>query len=101
MGLGRRGGDRAAALPRHDDQPEHPHGLIESVAGLALIATFAAAAASALGDAEHREAAAITFLVAASGLHLAGIGAAFWGLVAGGVFLLVMRRRRGRHASAR
>ncbi|MCE1177944.1 MAG: benzoate/H(+) symporter BenE family transporter [Micrococcales bacterium] len=78
-----------------------PDGLIESVAGLALIATFAAAAVSALGDAEHREAAAITFLVAASGLHLAGIGAAFWGLLAGGVFLLVMRRRRGRHASAR
>lgn len=30
-----------------------------------------------------REAAAITFVVAASGLTLAGIGAAFWALIAG------------------
>jgi benzoate membrane transport protein len=34
----------------------------------------------------------ITFLVTASGLTVAGIGSAFWGLVAGVVTLLIWRR---------
>ena len=60
-----------------------PPGLLAAVAGLALVATFAAAASSAMGDEVHREAAAVTFLVAASGFSVAGIGAAFWALIAG------------------
>ena len=60
-----------------------PPGLLAAVAGLALVATFASAASSAMGDELHREAAAVTFLVAASGFSVAGIGAAFWALVAG------------------
>jgi benzoate membrane transport protein len=36
-----------------------------------------------VSDAERREPALITFLVTASGLHILGIGAAFWGIVAG------------------
>jgi benzoate membrane transport protein len=35
----------------------------------------------------------VTFLVTASGLSMAGIGSAFWGLVAGAVTLLALRRR--------
>ena len=73
-----------------------PAGIMAAIAGLALIGTFASAAGSALADGSHREAAAITFLVAASGLSLGGIGAAFWGLLAGGTYLVVMRGpRRG------
>lgn len=60
-----------------------PPGLLAAVAGLALVASFAGAASSAMGDATHREAAAVTFLVAASGVAVAGIGAAFWSLIAG------------------
>ncbi len=70
-----------------------PAGVIASVAGLALLGTFGSAASSALSDAGFREAAALTFVVAASGLTLGGIGAAFWALVAGGLFVLVMHWR--------
>ena len=68
-----------------------PAGVIATVAGLALIGTFGSAAASALGDDDYREAAAVTFVVAASGLTIVGVGAAFWALLAGGVFLVVLR----------
>jgi benzoate membrane transport protein len=66
-----------------------PAGIMGAIAGLALIGTFAAAAGSALADGSHREAAAVTFLVAASGVAFGGIGAAFWGLLAGGAYLFV------------
>ncbi|QIX28529.1 benzoate/H(+) symporter BenE family transporter [Nocardioides sp. JQ2195] len=75
-----------------------PDGLVETIAGLALLGTLAGAASAALGDNEHREAGALTIVVAASGMTIAGIGAAFWGLVAGAAYLLVMHsvaRRRG------
>ena len=67
-----------------------PAGVIAAVAGVALLGTFGAAAASALGDERRREAAAITFVVAASGLSIAGVGAAFWALLAGGLYLAVL-----------
>ena len=70
-----------------------PAGLIAAVAGVALLGTFGSAAASALRDESHREAAALTFVVAASGVAVAGVGAAFWSLLAGGLYLLVMSRR--------
>ncbi|QLY32094.1 benzoate/H(+) symporter BenE family transporter [Nocardia huaxiensis] len=60
-----------------------PRGVLETVAGLALIATLAGALTAALSTAEHRSAAAITFVVAASGVTVLGIGGAFWALVAG------------------
>ncbi|WP_336324845.1 benzoate/H(+) symporter BenE family transporter, partial [Stenotrophomonas muris] len=43
-----------------------------------------------------REAALVTFLVTASGVSLAGIGSAFWGLLAGALCLLVLRARHHR-----
>ncbi len=73
-----------------------PRGVLETVAGLALIGTFAAALAAALGPFEHRIAGASTFLVAASGFAVFGVGAAFWGLVAG---LLVRWALSARHTS--
>jgi len=60
-----------------------PAGLLAAAAGLALMGTLGSSAAGALGQAEGREAAVVTFLVAASGISVAGIGAAFWGLLAG------------------
>lgn len=74
-----------------------PAGIIAAIAGLALLGAFGSAARSALSDDRYREAAALTFVVAASGLVVHGIGAAFWALVAGGLYLLVMHLggRRG------
>ncbi len=72
-----------------------PRELVMAIAGLALFGTIGGALAAALGDEKEREPALITFLVTASGLTLAGIGAAFWGLVAGTLarFVLAARRR--------
>lgn len=66
--------------------------LIQAVAGLALIGAFAGAATAAFHDPKSREAAAITFIVTASGITLAGISGAFWGLIAGGAVHLLHRR---------
>lgn len=65
--------------------------LIEAVAGLALIGAFVSSAVAALGAKDHREAAAITFLVTASGIGFFGISGAFWGLAAGGATVLITR----------
>jgi benzoate membrane transport protein len=60
-----------------------PPDVIGAIAGLALLGTLAGSLAAALGTPQDREAAAITFVVAASGLAFGGIGAAFWALAAG------------------
>ncbi len=65
--------------------------LIEMVAGLALLGPLAASVKTALEDEDTREAAVVTFVVAASGLSIAGIGGAFWGLIAGGAILGLKR----------
>ncbi|GAA3224593.1 benzoate/H(+) symporter BenE family transporter [Actinocorallia longicatena] len=57
--------------------------LIETVAGLALLAAFASSLHAAVQAPATRDEAVITFVVAASGITLLGIGAPFWGLVAG------------------
>jgi benzoate membrane transport protein len=72
--------------------------LIQAVAGLALISAFANSALNAFKEIEGREAAAVTFLVTASGVSFAGISGAFWGLIAGGLMLALARftaKRRG------
>jgi benzoate membrane transport protein len=60
-----------------------PAALIVTVAGLALIAPLTGALGAAMTEADSRLAAAVTFVVTASGLSLFGIGAAFWGLMCG------------------
>jgi benzoate membrane transport protein len=72
-----------------------PPELVKTLAGLALLGTIASALSAALKDEAHRDAAALTFLVCLSGVSAFGIGAAFWGVVAGGVALLVLRLGRG------
>ena len=65
--------------------------LIEAVAGLALLGALGSALHNALAEVHEREAALATFVVAASGVGFYGIGGAFWGLIAGGVVLVVTR----------
>ena len=71
-----------------------PRELVAAVAGLALLGTIAGGLSLALKDERHRDAAAITFLVTLSGLTMAGIGAAFWGVLAGSVTLAVQHWRK-------
>jgi benzoate membrane transport protein len=71
-----------------------PRELVAAIAGLALLGTIAGALATALKDEGHRDAAILTFLVCLSGVSALGIGAAFWGVVAGGVATVVARWRR-------
>ncbi len=70
-----------------------PKELILAIAGIALLGTIGNSLAAALHEEADREPALVTFLVTASGLSLGGIGSAFWGLVAGVITLLVLRRR--------
>ncbi|MCE8005745.1 benzoate/H(+) symporter BenE family transporter [Aestuariivita sp.] len=66
-----------------------PAALITAVAGLALIPAFVGATAAAFGDPRQLEAPAMTFLIAASGMTLFGIGGAVWGLVVGALIWIV------------
>jgi benzoate membrane transport protein len=68
--------------------------LIQSVAGLALFGALAGALHAALAEEELRLPAVATFTVAASGLVIWGIGAAFWGLLAGAGLMVLLRERR-------
>ena len=74
-----------AALPRE---------LVAALAGLALLGTIAGALATAFAEPRHRDAAAMTFIVTLSGVSIAGIGAAFWGVLAGAVTLAVQHWRK-------
>ena len=66
--------------------------LIEAVAGLALIGAFSVAVLGAFKNEAQRPAAAVTFMASASGITLFGISGAFWGLIAGGLMLALMRK---------
>ncbi len=66
-----------------------PKELVAAIAGLALLGTISGALTTALKDDDHREAALITFLVTLSGVVLADVGPAFWGVVAGSLALVV------------
>lgn len=67
--------------------------LIQAVAGLALLGSLGGALTSALSEEKDRLPALVTFVTAASGVSFGGIGAAFWGLVAGGALMLLLRWR--------
>ena len=70
-----------------------PKELIATIAGLALLGTIGSGLAAALKDETHREAATITFLVTLSGVVIAGVGSAFWGVVAGALAIFVQQYR--------
>lgn len=73
-----------------------PKELVVAIAGLALLGTIGNGLAAALREEPHREAALITFLVTLSGVVIAGVGSAFWGVVAGSFALFVQQYRRSR-----
>ncbi|WP_171882324.1 benzoate/H(+) symporter BenE family transporter [Klebsiella quasipneumoniae] len=62
-----------------------PPAWIQMLAGLALLGTIGGSLFQAVHQASERDAAVLTFLITASGVTLAGIGSAFWGVVLGGV----------------
>lgn len=80
-----------------------PTGLIAAVAGLSLLGAFGGAVQGAWSDAALRLPAVLTFLVAASGITVAGIGSAFWALVTGVIMTMAanystrLQSRRLRH----
>ena len=71
-----------------------PKELVMAIAGIALLGTIGNSLAAALREENEREPALIAFLVTASGVSFAGIGAAFWGLLAGALTLLIWRHKR-------
>lgn len=68
-----------------------PPVLIQAATGLALFGAFGGALAGAISVPAQRDAAIVTFVTAASGLSFFGVGAAFWGIVAGGALMLLNR----------
>ncbi|MDP2741907.1 MAG: benzoate/H(+) symporter BenE family transporter, partial [Hydrogenophaga sp.] len=68
-----------------------PRELVMGIAGIALLGSIGGGLHMALKDDDHREAALITFLVTLSGVVIAGIGSAFWGVVAGALALFVQQ----------
>ena len=70
-----------------------PQALVLAVAGLALLGTIASGLSVAVKDEQQRDAALLTFLVTLSGVTLAGVGSAFWGVVVGGLAQWFWTRR--------
>lgn len=64
--------------------------LIQAVAGLALLSSLTAALSGALVIEQTRLPAALTFITTASGITILGVGAPFWGLVAGIGMMVVL-----------
>lgn len=71
-----------------------PKELVMTIAGLALIGTISSGVISAVHHEQDREASMVTFFVAASGVSLFGIGSAFWALVAGCIFSVILKLRK-------
>jgi benzoate membrane transport protein len=68
--------------------------VVAALVALALLSPLMAALAGAFAQENQRFAATLTLAVTASGVAAFGIGAAFWGLVAGLGVLLLERIRR-------
>ena len=88
IGLGLAGGTIVSLMAAF------PQALVLAVAGLALLGTMASGLAVAVKDEQHREAALLTFLVTLSGVTVAGVGSAFWGVVVGGLAQWLWTRRQ-------
>jgi benzoate membrane transport protein len=77
-----------------------PRELVVALAGLALLGSIGGGLVAAMRHEREREAALITFLVTLSGVSLAGVGSAFWGVVAGAAALFVQQWRPRRQPEA-
>lgn len=69
-----------------------PKELVAALAGLALIGAITTGLVGVANDEKSRDASVLTFLVTASGMSFLGLGAAFWGLVIGGLAYLVLHK---------
>lgn len=69
-----------------------PPALVAAVAGFGLIGPMISALSAALAEPSSRDAAGVTFVVTAAGVAFLGLGAAFWGLVAGLLWRVVVAR---------
>ena len=76
-----------------------PTELVAAIATLALLGTIGGGLAAAVKEESHREAALITFLVTLSGVVIAGVGSAFWGVVAGALALFVQQYGQAKAAN--
>ena len=70
-----------------------PRELLLALAGIALLNTFAGSIKMAVSDDSLRLAGIVTFVIGAAGISVAGIGGAFWALVAGSLVWLLYRRK--------
>jgi benzoate membrane transport protein len=71
-----------------------PAELVAAVAGLALLGAIGSSLAGAMNDPDGRDSGLVAFLCTAGEFSLLGIGAPFWGLVAGVLVHLLLRWRK-------
>ena len=69
-----------------------PRDLLLALAGIALINTFASAIKTAVSEDSMRLPGVVTFVIGAAGITIAGVGGAFWALVAGILVWLIQKR---------
>ena len=70
-----------------------PKELVAALAGLALLGAIATNISVAMKNEAQREAALITFLATASGMHFLGLSSVFWGICIGMISHLVLSKR--------
>ncbi|WP_010111236.1 benzoate/H(+) symporter BenE [Acinetobacter sp. P8-3-8] len=70
-----------------------PKELIAALAGLALLGAIATNISVAMKNEAQREAALITFLATASGMHFLGLSSVFWGICIGVIAHLILTKR--------
>lgn len=71
-----------------------PKDLVTAIAGLALFGPLMGGISAMMKESRDIEPALVTFLTTASGISLFGVGAAFWGLVAGLILWAAQRAAR-------
>ncbi len=74
-----------------------PKELVAALAGLALLGAIATNISVAMKNEAQREAALITFLATASGMHFLGLSSVFWGICIGVLAHFILNKR---HASS-
>lgn len=70
-----------------------PKELVAALAGLALLGAIGTNIAIAMNNESQRDAALITFLATASGMHFLGLSSVFWGICIGIIAHLILTKR--------
>lgn len=78
-----------------------PKELVAALAGLALLGAIATNISVAMKNETQREAALITFLATASGMHFLGLSSVFWGICIGVIAHLILTKRTPTLAQAK